>query len=89
MCKKDNPGYETGIDVYPPTSGRKLKNLQTYKPDSVFQLPETAVIYLSRSLRCGINLPTHHHRTGRSQAMIYMAFQHLRFTQLLCCHNNL
>ena len=32
------------------------------------------------NITVGINLPTLHHRTSRSQAMVYVAFQHARFT---------
>jgi hypothetical protein len=34
-----------------------------------------------------VNLPTLDHRTSSPQTALYMAFQHARFTLLLCYHN--
>ena len=66
--------------------------LQACKPDPVLCLLRQAqddkvvIIYLSRQLPGGINLPTHQHWTSRpypelTGTLTYMAFQHARFTR--------
>lgn len=50
------------------------------KPDPV-TIYMAAVIYLSRKLLCGIDLPTLYHRTSSPQAVLYVAFQLARFTR--------
>lgn len=50
------------------------------KPDPV-TIFMAAIIYLSRRLLYGIDLPTLYHRASSPQAVLYVAFQHARFTR--------
>jgi hypothetical protein len=71
-----------------------IQLLQTCKPDFVLvrrsfsEGGQVAIIYLSRQLPGGINLPTlqpsscrQKDRTSRPQRLVYVAFQHARFTR--------
>ena len=55
--------------------------LQAYKPDSVSRISETTIIYLRWLLPAHLYLPTLDHQASSPQAVLYMAFQHARFTR--------
>jgi hypothetical protein len=63
-------------------------NKKSYKP--VSRILSWAIIYLSRKLPSGLKLPTlqwstEADRASSPQPLVYVAFQHARFTRLYCC----
>jgi hypothetical protein len=73
--------------VMPALKPASYKLLQTCKPDFVPCVNKAAIIYLSRQLLTGINLPTlqcSRFDPGSGEqpsALVYVAFQHARFAR--------
>jgi len=66
-------------DILNMSDAPKASDIKSYKP--VSRILSGAIIYLSRQLLSGINLPTLYLGRAALKAVLYVAFQHARFTR--------
>src|SRR5688500_14137746 len=64
-----------------PLQGLGVKMLQVYKPDSVSRLGRNHYHLSAMAVANHLYLPTLDHQASSTQAVLYMAFQHARFTR--------